>query len=64
MVRREEERPVGEHLGTVDVSERSAQREGSQNEHDGKAGEGPLHGGPDSTLRVFERTYGDVVIAK
>jgi hypothetical protein len=64
MVRRKEERPVGEHLGTVDVPERSAQHEGSQNERNEKADEGPLHGGPDSTLRAVERAYGDVAIAK
>ena len=56
MVRREEERPVGERLGTVDVPERSAQNDGSQNERDKKAREKPLHGGPDSTLRAFKRT--------
>ena len=59
MVRREEERPVREHLGTVDVPVRSAQREGSQNERNEKAEDGPLHGG-DSTLRAVERTYGAV----
>ncbi len=63
MVRREKERPVGEHLGTVDVPVRSAQHQRSQNERDEKAGEKSHHGGPDSTFRAFEGTYGDGVIA-
>lgn len=63
MVRREEERPVGEHLGTVDVTERSAQNQGSENERNEEAGEESPHGGPDSTLQAVKRTYGDVVIA-
>lgn len=54
MVGREEKRPVGENLGTVDVTERSAQHKGGQNERDEKADEGSLHGGPDSTLRAEE----------
>ena len=64
MVRREEERPVGENLGTVNVTERSAQHEGSQNERTENADEGSLHGGRDSTLRAAERTYGDVIIVR
>ena len=64
MVRREEERPVGEHFGPVDVRERSAQHEGSQNEPSEEAEEGPLHGENDSTLRTVERAYGDAVIAR
>lgn len=52
MVRREEERPMGEHFGTVDVTERPAQDQGTENERTKKADEGSLHGGPDSTLRA------------
>jgi len=60
MIRVEELDSVRERIGTVDVAEGPAQREGGQNERNEKADEGPLHGGPDSTLRAVERTYGAV----
>lgn len=45
MIRVEELDSVRERIGTVDVAEGPAQREGGQEDQDEKAKERPLHGG-------------------